>query len=178
MRKIIGIAGFKGSGKTTVADYLCENEGAISMPLAQPIKEILCTLYPQFSGEDLDSQDVKATNLYGSDVTIRDLLRGIGMGMRKELSSNIWTEVCLSRIHKLPTMCERVVVPDIRMPEEADWLAKLGGTLIWVDRDGYTSDGDITEQNLSFMADVVLHNHEGFHPLYREVDDILRVIGW
>ena len=45
--KLIGLTGFAGSGKSTVAQYLVEQHGFTRLSFAAPLKKMLRTLDPQ-----------------------------------------------------------------------------------------------------------------------------------
>ena len=50
---IIGLSGYKGSGKDTVADFLCEKYGFIKYGFADPIKEIAKIMFDFSEDETL-----------------------------------------------------------------------------------------------------------------------------
>ena len=63
---IIGLAGKKGSGKDTIADYLCEQYGFIKYGFGDPIKEIGRIMF-----------DFTTEQLYGSEKELLDNNWGI-----------------------------------------------------------------------------------------------------
>jgi len=180
-KMIIGLAGFKGSGKTTAANYLTDTLGiATAYPLAEPIKDIAKQLYPDLIGLDLDDQTVKDHLSIGGR-KVRDILVGIGQGLRRDLGSDVWCEVVGEKLSRLPKYADRIVIPDIRMPHEAEWLRNLGGTLIWIDNPNCSTNGCSTEQDLSQMADAIITNNPetmGMQGLGYVLDDIVCTVGW
>lgn len=143
--QILGITGFKGSGKTTVGRMLSSELRLPVFHLADPIKDIVHTLDPY------DSKGVRVSSyMEGGEAMVkahhdeyRRSLRVIGEGIRKARPS-FWIEVLEDRARGHPD----VIVPDIRFPLEAECCA----TIINVVRPGIESDGDETEQDMSMFA--------------------------
>lgn len=80
--------------------------------------------------------------LFGSDgPTVREILQGIGKGLRTFISNDIfikrvWTKVIdiyqIFKSHPKSVDCV-IVITDVRMKEEADWIKHLGGCIVKID---------------------------------------------
>lgn len=113
--KLIGISGKMGSGKSTLAKHLISKYGDVV------IEKVAADLYA-IQDYIYDRLDLK---LVGEKD--RDLLIAIGEWGRSK-SPSLWTDACFNRIAKLQN--EVVIVDDIRYPEEAMAIERLGGLLI------------------------------------------------
>jgi hypothetical protein len=71
MALIIGISGWKRSGKDTVADYLCETYGAKKLSFAKTLKDHVSVQYDR-PREDLDDQNMKERPILHMPVNATD----------------------------------------------------------------------------------------------------------
>ncbi len=110
---IIGLVGFPGSGKTTVAKYL-ERKGFFSITLSDFIKE-----------------EIKKNNL---GTFTRELLQDQGNKMRQRYGSHILAELAYKKIEQLRQ--KNIVVDGIRNVAEIRYLReKSHFTLVGVNAD-------------------------------------------
>jgi hypothetical protein len=175
---VLGLAGPKGSGKTTLARSLKKNHGFFRCSFAAPIKTIL--------GDLLYRQGVSRTKiermLYGdkkethseflSGRTPRYALQTLGTEWGRNLmGEDFWTEIWLNNIKKY-SQERNIVADDLRFPSEAKTIRKLGGKLGRILRweapliDSHPSETEF--QKIEF--DFVIPNHEG------EPEAMLKVI--
>ena len=131
---IIGLSGYGGAGKDTVAKYLVENYGYERRAFADPIKDALVKLNPYITPNVRVSDIVEA---YGWDVAkkgypeARRLLQVLGTEVGREMfGEDFW--VILSMTDILPE--DKIVFSDVRFESEAREILKLGGILVRVDR--------------------------------------------
>ena len=121
---VLGICGHAGAGKDMVADYLVKEFGFTRMAFADPIKEMAHIYF----GVPLDL-------LQRSDKPekVRWLLQQLGTEIGRTLKADIWTETLCRRIEASSE--PRIVVTDVRFPNEADALVtNLGADLILIRR--------------------------------------------
>ena len=126
---LIGLAGLAGAGKTTIAAHLIEKYGFGRTAFADPLKSMLinaglCTWDECYSGKTQRS---------------RELLQKIGTDIfRKQVDPLFWVNKTEDEICRIwGDDKKKVVVDDIRFPEEAQRIRDLGGILIMVKRGDY-----------------------------------------
>ena len=89
---IIGLSGYAGSGKDTVASVLIEQHGFTRLAFADPIREFLLLINPILS----DGHRVNETvTMIGWDNAkskpeVRRLLQDIGVGCRQMFGEDFW----------------------------------------------------------------------------------------
>lgn len=93
-----------GSGKSTIATYLCESHGFVMYNFADKIYEL-------------------AKELFGMKVKDRDILIAIGEGMR-EIDKLVWIKETINRIER--DGHPRVVIADTRKLLEYAYLIECG----------------------------------------------------
>ena len=113
--KIIGISGKMGSGKSTLAKHIMDKyEDVVVEKVAGDLYAIQDYIYNRLGLKMKGEKD-------------RDLLIAIGEWGRN-VSPSIWTDACFNRVSKLKNNI--VMIDDIRFPEEANAVLKLGGLLV------------------------------------------------
>jgi len=137
MNKIVGICGYIGSGKDTVASCL-KDRGYASMSFADPMKIILQDLF-----------NIPSDTLWGPSGRrtgeVRRMLQMFGTDFARSFDDDVWVKKLLYRIttwlntgddpYKLCPPCllderRNIVVPDIRFPNEAKALVDIFGIKI------------------------------------------------
>lgn len=138
---IVGVAGVARAGKDTLAEGLVKEHQFERRSLADPLKGILYELNPLVDYDvDYDvpirvQHLVDAEGWEGAKSTpeIRSLLQRLGTeGGRKHIADDIWSRTLFEKPH-----AARLVIPDIRFPNEAKAVQDRGGVIIRVERDGY-----------------------------------------
>lgn len=132
---IIGISGYARSGKD-LARVALEARGYSRVALADQIRNSLFLLNPLVS----DSKRlVEAVNEYGWDKAktafpeIRSLLQRQGTEVgRERWNENFWIDLAFRNVPEN----SRIVVPDVRYPNEAEFIRSRGGQIWRVNRTG------------------------------------------
>jgi len=128
--KIIGLSGRADSGKTTVARYLVEQYGFVRTAFGDALKTML-----------LDAGMCTREELWGDKTPhSRWLLQKVGTDIfRKQVDPKYWVRRTAAEVHRLRVLGHRVVIDDIRFPEEAALIrAYLNyGILIKLERVGH-----------------------------------------
>lgn len=146
MRKIlIGLAGCKRCGKDTVADWLVRDHGFVKYAIAGPLKET-CKLLFELTDDQLhgDAKDV-VDERYG--VTPRYLMQRLGTEfVRDTVGQSFW----IDRFRRWyeSTDATRIVVSDVRFPNEVATIESLGGYVFGLYRPS-TDDESETETHAS-----------------------------
>ena len=131
---IIGLSGYAQSGKDTVAGLMIGLHGYERVAFADKIKELLFNMDPDLPG---GLSLVLTVEDYGWDKTkqireVRRLLQTLGVGARKVFGEDFWVQQALSGIHG----SDKIVVTDVRFPNEAQFINDLGGQVWRVQRPG------------------------------------------
>lgn len=146
---IIGLTGHAQSGKDTAGKYLVENHGFTRIGLADAVKDCLYALNPRvpmFSDQDNYNGGFPlqaAVNSCGWDSCkndngeIRQLLQRMGTEVgRQIISETVWLDIASRKIKELGPSA-KVVITDIRFPNEAEWVRSLGGKVVRINRPGF-----------------------------------------
>ena len=138
---IIGVSGFIGSGKDTIADYLITFKGFKRLSYAGPLKDAVSAIFgwerdllegtTKYSREWRDQVDPWwAERLEIKHLTPRWILQQWGTEVgRRAFHDDIWIA---SIEHKLLTVKDDIVISDCRFPNELASIKRAGGTTIRV----------------------------------------------
>ncbi len=142
---IVGLCGFAGSGKTTIANYLIERYGFERFSFAGPVKDVAATVFgwPRARLEGVTTEDrawreeadPEWSAVMGYPFTRRWGLQMIGNGMRELVHSNIWVTLAKKEMAKRPAS-SKLVLDDVRYFNERNMLREMGGRLYTVHRVG------------------------------------------
>jgi hypothetical protein len=136
---IVGVCGFQGSGKDTVADYLVNVHGFRRISFAGTLKDAVSAIFgwdrELLEGRTKESRDWRekvdkwwADKLNMPHLTPRWVLQYWGTEVaRKSFHDNIWIH---SVEHKLATISDNVVISDVRFPNEIKSIKDAGGMVI------------------------------------------------
>ena len=141
---IIGLCGLIGSGKNTVAEHLMEQHYYISVSFAETLKDAAACIFgwdrDMLEGatpEDRAARELKDewwSERLGFDVSPRYMLQYMGTEvMRNNLHPDIWTLSAEKLIKENPW--EQYVFTDVRFPNEAAMIRRIGGK-VWHVRRG------------------------------------------
>jgi hypothetical protein len=140
---IIGVCGFIGSGKDTVADYLQNFHEFRRESFASTLKDAVAAVFGWdrilLEGRTKEAREWReqvdpwwAERLGMPDLTPRLMLQLWGTEVcRRGFHDDIWIA---SLENKLRTSKDNVVISDCRFPNEIDSITAAGGKIIWVQR--------------------------------------------
>lgn len=161
----IGICGKAGTGKTAVADHLVNKYGYKRYAVADEVKRIAIRLFK------MKEKD-------------RKLLQDIGFKMR-EIRPSVWIDFLIDQVKGK----DKIVVDDIRYPNEYEALKKEGFKMIRVvadreicikrlsERDGTAAIERLDDESETAMDDVkienVLHGNLPLEEMLAQLDELL-----
>ena len=121
---IIGLSGKKRSGKDTVADFLVDQYAFTKMPFAEPIK-VSASLIFGFTDEQLyGGLKEKEDDFWG--FTPRWAMQMVGTDLfRDQIDPDVWVKSMQRRIAR--SSRRRIVISDVRFPNEAQVIKEMGG---------------------------------------------------
>lgn len=142
---IIGLVGFIGSGKDTVADILLGKDG-VKDSFAAPLKDVCASIFgwPRhlMEGNSVESRDFRDTpdmfwsrKLGIANFTPRLALTMIGTDtLREFFHKDIWINSLEYRMRCAEHDPRTIVISDARFQNELDLIRRLNGKIIWVRR--------------------------------------------
>ena len=142
--KLIGIAGKSGSGKTALADGLeIASPDMYLMSFADPLKAA-CSEAFQIPEENFYLLGLKEVPDPFWGVSPRQIAQFVGTELFRERIVNLLEEKfdqdfwIASMVRSLDAleMCERCIIPDVRFPNEVDFILANGGSVIHLTRPG------------------------------------------
>lgn len=168
---LIGLIGKSGSGKSTTASLLTRNYGFVEIAFADPLKEACQKLFllsdQQINGtlEDKETPDPRWFNctprrmfqFIGTDL-LRNQLDAIMPGLGKDVFVHhfkIWYQKQLEINKDI-----RVIISDVRFPNEADVIQELGGYLIKIERPDFNPFGYQNSQHESEQNVQIINNYD------------------
>jgi hypothetical protein len=175
---LIGLSGYARSGKDTVAELLCLNYGYKRVSFADPMRQALYVLSPKLDNIVRLSEYVDD---YGWDVAkqnqeVRRLLQVFGTEVgRKMFGLDFWIDIALKDL----SGDTQVVISDVRFPNEADAIAKLGGSMWRINRKNHSAvNGHTSEHAMdNYMFNHVIYNDGTLDDLSDEVFMLAKHLG-
>ena len=139
---IIGLSGYARSGKDEVAKILVQEYGYERVAFADPIRRMLYELNPVIVESNL-LDSVTLQNLVDSqgwdeakkDPEVRLMLQNLGVSARKIISEDVWVETALRYVVE----GSKVVITDVRFPNEAKAISRLHGQMWRISRSGVSA---------------------------------------
>jgi len=188
---IIALCGAAGSGKSAAADVLCREYGFVQIAFADALRDMLCGLL-ETQGIDhiwlteprYKAAPIQGLSHYSRAVTGRMLMQTLG-DWGRSIDPDWWVDT-LARSAGLEAgrypVHDRIVISDVRYPNEAAFVRRHGGVLAHISRAEatYSTDVHSSEQHHATLgADVGLANHgptlEGLAGLMRGLCADLRL---
>lgn len=183
-RLVVGMTGYAGAGKDTVANVLIEDWGFQRFALADALRESMLALDPVLWTPSPWSENAyrlaDAVDRFGWDLAkreqpeIRRLLQVFGTEVGRTLfGENVWIDVLERKIAEQTDPYARIVVTDVRFPNEADWVHELGGFLMRVERPGVGPINNHPSEQRLAGVDYTIHNDSTIEGLRSQVATFL-----
>lgn len=157
----LAFSGKSGYGKDTCADIVCKDRIAVKVRFAQPIYDVVEHLQATL-GVPIEKD--------------RALLRWIGGDFLREHygDDKVWFDIQARKIDAILEESQSgIVIPDLRLPYEYDFLRDRGFTIIKVVRDFYEENHEDPIENMldNYEFDYVIHN-ESIEDLHEQLSTI------
>lgn len=137
MTPLLGLLGYAGAGKDTVAEFLVDHHGYTRVAFADPLKQL--ARHIGWNGR--------------KDHAGRVLLQDLGVGVREFIGQDTWVDIGMRKAADTPGP---VVITDVRFSNEALRIVEAGGCLVRVDRKGVgPANGHVSEVG---WADIPVHH--------------------
>lgn len=181
---LIGLTGYAGSGKDTVAEILVREHGFKRYAFADKLRELAYALNPHVQEtEELYGSDLQTlVDLYGWDWTkraypaVREMLQRVGVWHRENVSPDFWVNLVHDQI-SADWHHENVVITDVRFENESDYVRRNCGHVIRVMRPGVGPVNDHESERLAFVPDFQVLNDTDKQTLGDRVGDIVWLHG-
>lgn len=192
---LIGIGGWKTSGKDRLADFLVEDHAYGKTFMSEPLLEAVLALHPDGGpwvrldravsvpplravtwsageyvrfGELVERIGYTATKEH-SDA--RAYLQGLGTEVgRRMFGEDVWTDIARSKLVDLHAQGPAVIT-GMRYQNELDMVKSLGGVTVWVARPGLEEPNDTHTSETSLSRedfDILVDNDGTLKDLRRE----------
>lgn len=178
---LIGLYGYKNSGKSTIAKCLSEEYGYIELSFAAPLKDIVSIIYgfdrDMLEGDTNEKRKKKETikdPIWGR--TARSALQYVGTEVfRNHHDKDTWALICKRKIVEHLSKGDNIVVSDVRFPNEADMIRGLGGKLWKIHRTNLISkDFHISETAMNdYRYDEIFYNDEFIVDIPKKIKELL-----
>lgn len=157
-RRLLGIAGRAGSGKTSVAGMI---PGATTLQLADPLYAMLATMLG-LPEPILRQREFKESEIPWLGKSVRCLLQTLGTEWgRQHVCPDVWIRHLERRVELLAEQGVTVIaVADVRFDNEVDYLRSMGAEIWHVRRPGEAVAGEhSSEAGVTVRpTDVVIEN--------------------
>ena len=172
MTRLIGLYSHApGSGKSTVANMTWDFK---KISFASPMREFCANLLSALGHDGvvlLRDRGKKEEKIAEIGVSPRQMMQTLGAEWgRSCIHPELWIMVAAGAVEQQRKLGRDVVIDDVRFPNEAEMIRRLGGELWLVDRPGVVYDGDHASEGA--LADVVpdaVINNSGSLEQLREV---------
>jgi len=181
---IIGLSGYAQSGKDTVAEVLCLNYGFKRISFADGIKDAIYRLNPYIINDGLgdstwrvgDEVDDHGWDEAKQHPEVRRLLQVLGTEVGREMfGEDVWINKAFKQIGEQ----ERIVISDVRFPNEANAIIAKGGQMWRVNRHNHYAVNEHKSERAmdNFMFKHVLYNDTTLLDLCDEVFMLVKQLG-
>lgn len=182
---IIGLTGPAGSGKDTVARFLCETQGFVQVAFADAMRDGLKAMFG-LTDRDLLDRARKELVIPWMGVSPRKLMQELGMWARNTIDRDVWVTITAGRVDTIVRAAPAslhisgIVVSDVRFANEAGWLRETGAQLWHIHRTtraytGLASNARLhcSEAGIEWKTgDRCIHNDGSIDDLYEHLGEI------
>lgn len=141
MAHVIGLVGFIGSGKGTAGEIISDF-GYVKESFAKGVKDVAAEMFGWhrclLEGDTEESRIWRETpdkywsEKFGRDFTPREALQKMGTEVGRDIfHKDFWV---LQLENRLRFHDNKVVITDVRFPNEIDWIHKIGGQVYEIQR--------------------------------------------
>lgn len=169
---LIGLHGVKGSGKSTVADYLESHYGFTRVRFADPLKNMMRALGLRTEHIEGNLKEVPCPLLGGQ--TPRYAMQTLGTEWGRTLiDEDLWVNAATNKVRSLLAWNRDVVMEDARFPNELRAIKALGGRIALIapgDRLPISTDPHASEVVHMDLVDLAIPNDTTPDDLFQFID--------
>jgi hypothetical protein len=169
--RLVGLSGYSGVGKDAVAEILIRERGYTRVSFAAPLRMAALGVDPYIlpAGQRLSRiiQEIGWDEAKRRYPEVRRFLQRLGTeGGREIHGHDCWIKIAREKINQIPGP---IVITDVRFPNEADMIRKLGGDVWRVNRPGVGPVNSHISDSFQFSVDFTLENDGDMEHLRHEV---------
>lgn len=179
--QLIGLTGFEGAGKSTVANYLVERHGFTRVSFAAPLKKMLRTLDPYIA---TDIRLSEAIELFPHDTEAflksdypeyRRLLQVLGTDCIRAEQEDFWIRAAE---RQLTDPEGKYVFDDCRFPNEAFFIKEQNLFGLWnVERAGYGPvNGHASAAHAGNLGETIFLWNNTLESLHDQIDNAVEMV--
>ena len=173
--RVIALCGLAGSGKSTIADHLIGCHGFTRVKFADTLKAMLRMLGLDNRHIEGELKELPCPMLGGATPRHAMITLGTEWG-RDMIWRDLWVSNWLARAQAVLDAGGRVVVDDMRFPNEAEYAAKLGAVRLRVVRPGATAGAHVSEAHAGALpVDFTVANDSDVPALLAQADRALNL---
>jgi hypothetical protein len=174
---LIGLTGPAGAGKDTVRGLLKAHHGFMGLAFADPVRDMAKALLDHVyaRGHAMDrSLKEKPAPVIGA--SYRELAQTLGTEWgRQTIRPSLWIDIAMHKVRLMWARGERrIVISDVRFPDEAEAIRAAGGQIWAITRPGIEPVREHVSERLAreaaHFADRIINN-DG------TIDDLARAVG-
>lgn len=174
---IIGLCGYKGTGKTTVANYLIKEHGFKPVNFKDGLIVELRKNFPLLLSELSQTYHMDIPKLFeNKPAAMRTLMQEYGTEVRRNDDQEYWIKRWWEGVAGTRG---NIVTDDVRFFNELAALGDKKGILIRVTRDDITTGGEhqSEKEQEKFIEDFTIVGQVGSHDaIYKQIDSIIQTI--
>lgn len=176
-RLIIGLGYKKRAGKDSVANRLVDKHGFYKVSFADSLRNAAEAIFG-FTDEQLTGDLKEVVDPYWK-TTPRELLQKMGTdALRDVIDPDIWIKSAFKKIQDRGY--QKVVIPDVRFPNEAAWVKSQGGMVCLVNRPEVETNQFSTHASETSMDgykdwDLRIENDSTLARLYEKADYLMKI---
>lgn len=175
---IIGLCGYKGTGKSTAAEYLENEYGFVRVNFKDGLVQEITERFP------ILLEELKKTYTLSSiedlfrikPPLMRALMQEYGTDVRRKDDPDYWVKQWVAKVESTKV---NIVTDDVRFFNELAAMGDLNGLLVRITRPDVTSGGEhqSEKEQESFIEDFTIEGVPGSHKeIYKQVDAIIQTI--
>lgn len=174
MSRLIGVCGYAGSGKDTVAKVLAEEYGFKHRFFGTKLREMAMDINPIIQlNDNTYERYASLVNRLGYETAkrehpeVRRFLVALAESARSRLNEAIWLETVLP---PGVSSMDRVVISDVRNVIEVNEIHRRGGVIIYINRTGVGPANSTEERTIAqIKPDYMIINSGTIEDLSRQV---------
>jgi len=178
--KIVGISGVARSGKDTAAMMILSHARRLGVAasldsFAAPLRGITAQLF--FDNNTGQMMQTKEQRISRFEFSPREFMQRLGTEVCRELDTDIWVKLLQRRLERMNPQPELVVIPDVRFPNEAEWIRDWDGVVVRLLRIAALESQDShSSEVLAFPADITITNNGSKEELRARVETVVETV--
>lgn len=180
MMTLIGLTGRAGAGKDTVRRILEDDHGFWGMAFADPVRDMARALLSHVYAEHaVERRELKEVAVPVLGVSYRQIAQTLGTEWgRQMIRPSLWIDIAMSKARLSASRGHtRIVISDVRFPDEMEAIRGMGGVIWAVTRPGVEPVREHVSEHMArdcaLYADAVVCNSGTLEDLAQRVKELV-----